>query len=65
LFSSVLEQPAPSSATVASSNTMKAIVVFMAQACNAAIALWQPQAYNVCPNVAQEIAINPAALDEL
>ena len=44
--SSVLEHPAlaATSASAASSNTME-VIVFMLQAFNGPIALWQPQAY--------------------
>ena len=49
LVSSVLEHPATtniSAATTTSSNAIEGIV-FMAQAFNGPIALWQPQAYNL------------------
>ena len=65
VVSSVLEHPAPAAtnANAASSNTMEGIV-FMAQAFNGPIALWQPQAYNDCLDVAEEIAVF-VFLDEL
>ena len=56
--SSVLEHPATITLAASSSgstSTMEAFAVFMAHACNGPIALWQPQAYNDSPDVAEEI----------
>ena len=57
--SSVLEHPATitlaASSSSGSTSTMEAFAVFMAHACNGPIALWQPQAYNDSPDVAEEI----------